>query len=204
MCKQSKQAPLTRASATAVFRRAKIRRAGPPGACARYTIWNQDLSGISNLFRLPSLGVTGKPVTALVRLGYDSRRGRQTRPGFEPRPALGKQRSREYPIDISATPTLSDANRRNQELEAFEFRLRRLVTKLERTRTVRGTGTAAKRGGSFLLLSVQFRSSCHGSSVVRSTTRDAGDPGSNPALALPGNPACQWQGQLASEPWPST
>ena len=35
----------------------------------------------------------------------------------------------------------------------------------------------------FLLLSTQFWSSCHGSSVVRSTTRDPGDSGSNPALS---------------------
>ena len=34
----------------------------------------------------------------------------------------------------------------------------------------------------FLLLSARFWSSCRGSSVVRSTTRDAGGPGSNPAL----------------------
>ena len=39
-----------------------------------------------------------------------------------------------------------------------------------------------KAGCSFLLLSAEFLSRCDGSSVVQSLSRDAGDPGSNPAL----------------------
>ena len=48
-----------------------------------------------------------------------------------------------------------------------------------------------KGGCSFLLLSAQFWSNCHGSSVVRPTTRDAGDPAfdSEPCLGRPGK---QW------------
>ena len=50
--------------------------------------------------------------------------------GFEPRPALGKQSrwSRDYPIDVPATPTLPDALPRSSRLAQMNKRRMQLAS----------------------------------------------------------------------------